>query len=74
MDRWEYSESDEKMKPVISRLHIIPLEESPTLIHCAQADCWCFPAPDADDPAIITHNAATKEPEGWVVIGERLPD
>lgn len=64
--RW--AEEDGVMKPLISFLHVIPIEER-DLPHCAQLCCWCSPVPDKEDPFIIVHKAMTKS-EGWVLVGE----
>ena len=68
--RW--AEDDGVMKPLISFLHVLPIE-SRDLPHCAQRCCWCSPRPDDSDPVIIIHNAMTK-PEGWIVVGEMTMD
>jgi hypothetical protein len=61
-------EEDGVMKPLISFLHVIPLEER-DLPHCAQLCCWCSPVPDKKDPVIILHKAMTQT-EDWVIVGE----
>lgn len=69
--RWA-EDRDGVMKPVIARIHTIPLEGG-DLIHCAQMTCWCSPLPSPDEPAVINHNAVAAEPDGWVLIGEHDP-
>jgi hypothetical protein len=67
--RW--AEDDKgAMKPVISRVHTIPVEDRPSLLHCAQLTCWCSPRVDPDDEQIILHQALTPAKSGWVLIGE----
>jgi len=70
LPRWEWDESDERMKPAINFIHVIPLEQSETLIHCAQSSCWCSPTPDKESPQIVNHRSACPTPSGWVLIGE----
>jgi hypothetical protein len=65
--RW--AEEDGVMKPLISFLHVLPIE-SRDLPHCAQLCCWCSPKPDESDPVVIIHNAMTEAREGWVIVGE----
>lgn len=65
--RW--AEENGVMKPLISFLHVIPIEKR-DLCHCAQLCCWCSPVPDKEDPVIILHNAMTESEDGWVIIGE----
>jgi hypothetical protein len=68
--RWEWDESEERMKPVINFIHLIPLEQSKTLLHCAQSSCWCSPTPGKENAQIINHHSACPAPIGWVLIGE----
>lgn len=70
--RW--AEDDGVMKPLISFLHVLPIEDR-DLPHSAQLYCWCSPKPDKDDPAIIIHNNLTNSNQGWVIVGEMtMPD
>jgi hypothetical protein len=64
--RWK--EEDGIMKPLISFVHVIPIEER-DLPHCAQLCCWCSPLPDDEDPVIIIHNAMTNS-QGYILVGE----
>lgn len=61
---------DGVMRPVISRIHTIPLEDRDSLLHCAQMTCWCSPRIDHADPVVILHQALTPAAQGWVLIGE----
>lgn len=70
--RWEEAD-DGQQKPVIDRIHTLPLEDRPSLLHCAQLTCWCSPRLDPDDPAIVLHQAMTPAQQGWVLIGELDP-
>lgn len=65
--RWENQGGT--MKPVINRIHVIPVEDG-DLLHCAQLSCWCSPCIDATDSVIINHTALTSHSAGWVLIGE----
>jgi len=69
LPRWD--EEDGRMKPVISLIHAIPLEDIDSMLHCAQRTCWCFPKPSPEDEVIILHHAVTTVKNGWVLIGER---
>ena len=73
LPRWA-EDDDGEMKPVISRIHTIPLEDRDTLLHCAQLTCWCYPRRSDDDETIILHQAMTSAKAGWVLIGERDED
>jgi hypothetical protein len=67
--RWEEGD-DGVMRPVISHIHTIPLEDRESLLHCAQMTCWCSPRIDPADPRAILHQALTPAERGWVLIGE----
>ena len=67
--RWEEGQ-DGVMRPVINRIHTIPLEDRFSLLHCAQLTCWCSPRLDCEDPIIVLHQAVTTAQQGWVLIGE----
>ena len=69
--RW-VEDIDGRLKPVIDRIHTIPLEDRYGLLHCAQLTCWCSPRLSSDDP-IVLHQAMTKASQGWVLIAERDP-
>jgi hypothetical protein len=69
LSRWEEDE-DGQMKPVISRIHTIPLEDRDSLLHCAQLTCWCSPRPDSEDDCLILHQAMTSAKAGWILVGE----
>ena len=67
--RWQEDENG-ALKPLISRIHVIPLEGE-TMLHCAQVTCWCSPVEASDsDQIIFNHIQATGEASGWVLIGE----
>ena len=66
--RWVEDE-DGVMKPVISRIHTIPIENN-DLLHCAQLTCWCSPRVDEEDNCIVLHQAVTSADCGWVLVGE----
>lgn len=71
--RWAWDEQEQRMKPVINFIHIIPIENASTLIHCAQSTCWCSPKQDVGDSAIFLHNAVSSHvDQGWILIGERV--
>jgi hypothetical protein len=61
---------DGAMKPVISKIHVLPLEYGGSLLHCAQTTCWCSPSIDPDDDCLVIHNAVTSAGDGWVLVGE----
>lgn len=66
---------DGVMKPVISKIHVLPLEDGislhcSVLLHCAQATCWCRPSIDPDDTRLVIHKAVTSANDGWVLVGE----
>ena len=65
-----WTEEEGTMKPAATHVHVIPLEERPDLLHCAQQHCWCSPAVDEEDSRLLIHNAVTAAPEGWVKIAE----
>jgi hypothetical protein len=71
---WDWDSEDERMKPVVNVIHVLPAEDPPTLLHCAQSTCWCSPAPDPKDPQIVIHNSVCRGPGGWFLVGERLQD
>jgi hypothetical protein len=73
-ERWTWDDDQQRMRPAVSRIHAIPLENSDTLIHCAQLTCWCTPRPDPDNDVLVVHNSVTTSDAGWVLIGELLPD
>ncbi len=70
--RWA-ADDDGVLKPMVDRIHTIPLEDRPALLHCAQLTCWCSPRPDPEEPVIILHQALTTAAQGWVLIAERDP-
>lgn len=72
LPRW--SEEDGVMKPVISRIHTIPIEDNGSLLHCAQLTCWCCPRQSPNDEVVIVHQAVTAAQKGWVLIAERDED
>ena len=67
--RWE-EDADGVMRPILSRIHTIPLEDRDSLLHCAQMTCWCSPRINPVDPLVILHQALTTARQGWVLIGE----
>lgn len=69
--RWA-EDDDGQLKPVIDRIHTIPLEDRESLLHCAQLTCWCSPRLSPDDP-IVLHQAMTKAKRGWVLVAELDP-
>lgn len=69
VQRWAEDENG-NLKPVLSRIHIIPLEDRESLLHCAQLTCWCSPRLDPSDESLVLHQAMTKVEQGWVLIGE----
>ena len=70
--RWVWDDADQRMKPCISYIHAIPLEDSNTLLHCAQRSCWCSPRQDPTDPTIILHTAVSTAAQGWILVGENV--
>lgn len=71
--RWEEDPHDGQQKPIVHRIHCIPIENRKGLLHCAQLTCWCSPRPDPEDPIVIGHQAMTKAEDGWVLVGEFDP-
>lgn len=71
VQRW-VTDVDGTLKPLIHRLHVIPLESDEFLVHCAQRTCWCCPKSKRNENGseLVTHVAANGPPRGWVVIGE----
>lgn len=71
VQRWA-TDVDGTLKPLIHRMHVIPLEGGEFLVHCAQRTCWCCPKSQRmeNGAEVIVHMAASDLPEGWVVIGE----
>lgn len=67
--RWEEDENG-IFKPIISRIHTIPIEDRESLLHCAQLTCWCSPRLDINDNCVVLHQAMTDAKQGWVLIGE----
>jgi hypothetical protein len=69
LPRWEEGE-DGQMKPVVSRIHVIPSEDRDLPLHCAQLTCWCSPRLDPEDECMILHQAMTPAKNGWFLVGE----
>lgn len=69
VSRWAEDENG-SLKPVISRIHTIPIENRASLLHCAQLTCWCSPQLDRNDDCLVLHQAMTTADQGWVLIGE----
>ena len=40
----------------MSNLHAIPVGGDEP-IHYANAECWCYPVPDTEEPTLLVHNA-----------------
>jgi hypothetical protein len=71
VQRWA-TDVDGRLKPLLHRLHIIPLETGELLVHCAQRTCWCCPKVGRSENGseLVTHMASNDSPGGWVIIGE----
>lgn len=65
-----WTQEEGGMKPSVTHIHVIPLEDKSGLLHCAQQHCWCSPVVDQKDSRLVIHNAMTAAPEGWVNIAE----